>query len=336
MKKTITTHIARLISSLIFIFTILFFSCESFENSPFPDIKPERKAPLPDGGRSSAVSFVVDGKAYVALGRSNELKNNCFQYNPQTDNWKEMAPFPGIARVNASAATIDDEAFVGLGYNSDLGVYNYDAVLKDFWKYNPKTDSWTRLADFPAISTNKCICFTYDEKIYVGFGFSVNKFENDMWVYDPKTDTWTELPKKNVPSRSGGVSCVNSDYMYFGTGYNTRTLNDWWQYNPLSNDWKQLRDIPGTGRITAVAFSLDERIFVATGMLFRGNLTGGHVKDDILEYDTQKNVWYHRGTIPGGGRENAVSFVVDGKAYIGFGENENGVLNDLWVIGNIN
>ena len=42
--------------------------------------------------------------------------------------------------------------------------------------------------------------FTYDEKIYVGFGFSVNKFENDMWVYDPKTDTWTELPKKNVPS----------------------------------------------------------------------------------------------------------------------------------------
>lgn len=96
-----------------------------------------------------------------------------------------------------------------------------------------------------------------------------------------------------------------------------------------------MRSIPGRGRITAVAFSVDERIFVATGRLFKGDLTGGHLKNDVLEYDVTKNQWYYRGEIPGGGRENAVSFVVDGKVYIGLGENENGSLNDLWVMNDL-
>ena len=54
------------------------------------------------------------------------------------------------------------------------------------------------------------------------------------------------------------------------------------------------------------------------------------VKDDVVEYDAGKNVWYLRGVLPGGGRENAISFVINGKGYIGFGENDEGVLNDLW------
>jgi len=54
------------------------------------------------------------------------------------------------------------------------------------------------------------------------------------------------------------------------------------------------------------------------------------LKADLFEYDAMRNVWYERGTLPGGGRENAVAFVVGGKAYIGFGENDQGMLNDLW------
>lgn len=327
--------ISKLIAFLLCV-SLLSVSCDFFDDAPYPDVKFEQKSSFPDGGRSSAVSFVINDKAYVALGRSDVLKNDCFQYDPEKDKWKKVASFPGIPRVNASAATIGDEAYVGLGYNSDLGVYNKEAILRDFWKYNPKKDSWTRLADFPALSTNKCIAFTFDRKIYIGFGYSGDKFERDMWQYDPDLDAWTELPQKgSIPSRSGGVACTDSEYVYFGTGFNTHTLSDWWWYNPRTSDWKKLKNIPGTGRITAVAFSLKERIFVATGRYFKGTLTGGHLKSDLLEYDVQKNVWYHRGEMPSGGRENAVSFVVGGKAYIGLGENESGVLSDLWEINNL-
>lgn len=336
MKQSIFIHKSEILRSIFFIFIISFISCENFENSPYSDIKFEKIASMPDGGRSSAVSFVLDGKAYVALGRNSELLNSCYQYNPQNDKWKEVAPFPGKARVNSFAETIGNEAYVGLGYNSEIKVYNEGGTLRDLWKYNPKTNSWKQLADFPVESTNKCISFTYDNKIFIGFGFSVFGFEKDLWMYDPQTDIWIELSQETVSPRAGAVSCSNSEYMYFGTGYDTHSLNDWWQYNPQNNSWKKLKNIPGTGRITAVAFSLNERIFVATGMRFKGDLTGGHAKDDLLEYDAKKNAWYHRGTIPGGGRENAISFVIDGKAYVGLGENANGVLDDIWVIKDIN
>lgn len=322
-------------ASLLLVFATL-TACDSFDRSPYLKITFEKKAAMPSGGLSSAVSFVIKDKAYIALGRNNGLQNKCYQYNPETDSWSEVSPFPGTARVNASAATIGNVAFVGLGYNSNVGVYNENGILRDFWKYNPALDQWTRLADFPASSTNKCICFTFDDKIFVGFGFSGYKFEHDMWTYDPKADQWAELPKNRVPARSGAAACINSEFLFMGTGYDTHTLKDWWRYNPRNNKWVEMRSIPGTGRITAVAFSVNERIFVSTGRLFKGDLTGGHLKDDVLEYDIRQNTWYCRGEVPGGGRENAISFVVDGKVYIGLGENEDGVLNDLWLMNDFN
>lgn len=334
-KKTISLFFSKLVVFLLSV-SLVVISCNSFKDAPYPEVQFEQKSSFPDGGRSSAVSFVINDKAYVALGRNDVLKNDCYQYDPQLDKWKQVAAFPGIPRVNAVAATVDDEAYVGLGYNSDLGIYNADAILRDFWKYNPKIDAWTRLADFPASSTNKCIAFTFGQKIYVGFGFSGDKFERDIWQYNPESDTWTELPKNtSIPSRSGGVACAGFDYAYFGTGFNTHTLSDWWQFNSRTYDWKRLKNIPETGRTMAVAFSLEDRIFVGTGRFFQGTLTGGHLKEDLLEYDVQKNVWYHRGEMPNGGRENAVSFVVGGKAYIGLGENDSGTLDDLWVIHNL-
>ena len=36
------------------------------------------------------------------------------------------------------------------------------------------------------------------------------------------------------------------------------------------------------------------------------------------------------GLSPNGNRENAISFVINDRAYIGFGENDHTVLNDLW------
>ena len=69
---------------------------------------------------------------------------------------------------------------------------------------------------------------------------------------------------------------------------------------------------------------------IATATSFSGDLSGGHVKSDILEYDAERNVWYERGSIPNGKRENAIAFVLKGKGYIGFGENDTAVLNDMW------
>ena len=41
--------------------------------------------------------------------------------------------------------------------------------------------------------------------------------------------------------------------------------------------------------------------------------------------------WLLRGRLPRGGRENMVAFSIDGRGYIGLGEDANGtILNDLY------
>lgn len=49
-----------------------------------------------------------------------------------------------------------------------------------------------------------------------------------------------------------------------------------------------------------------------------------------MEYDAISDKWSKVGYFPGGGRENAINFVLSNKVYMGFGENESEVLDDLW------
>ncbi|MHB9140624.1 MAG: Kelch repeat-containing protein, partial [Paludibacter sp.] len=103
-----------------------------------------------------------------------------------------------------------------------------------------------------------------------------------------------------------------------------------WEYFPMNDTWTQRKSMPGNGRENAVSLTINDRIFIFSGRHFGGNLTGGEVKSDILEYDVARNIWYERGNLPASGRENALAFTLNGKGYIGFGENDTEVLNDFW------
>jgi len=139
------------------LFSILFLSailaaCNDAVDSPYPAVSFDPKSTMSSTGRSSAVSFVIADKAYVALGRSGTRSaalNDCWEYNPVTDSWREMEPFPGKKRVNAIAEVVAGKAYVGLGFDLDYGFYRDEAFLKDFWSFDPASNSWTQKADFP-------------------------------------------------------------------------------------------------------------------------------------------------------------------------------------------
>jgi len=310
---------------------LLTWSCNELSNSPYPTISFVKRSTIPGNGRSSAVAFSMNGKGYIGLGRDslkNQL-NDCWEYNPVNDSWSVKTPFPGIGRVKAMAATVNGKAYVGLGFNISLGVNNSDACLKDFFMFDPVSDSWTKKADFPSNYTDACVSFVYKNIIYVGSGFNGDIFGSEFWKYIPDQDKWIRLNNFPGAERAAAVICSNEDHIYFGTGYRALNENDWWEYFPDSDSWKLIDHIPDNGRENAVALSINNRFFISTGRQFGGNLTGGHVKSDILEYDTIRKVWYKRGDIPVA-RENAVAFTINGIGYIGFGENDTKVLNDFW------
>ena len=326
------------ISQIQLLITILIItvSCKEVVVSPYPDIIFEARSELPTGGRSTAVAFVINQRAYVALGRDfvNRPFNDCWEYNPETDSWSQKANFPGVGRVNAIAEVINGKAYVGLGFDPTKDAYKDSSILNYFWCYNPIDDSWQKKADFPKNSdgtppsVNSCFSFSIDSCIYVGANFNGFKFDTEFWKYDTRNDSWQQIG--NLPSRStGAVSCTDGKRYFSGTGYQTVNDNCWWEYFPASDTWLKRKEMPDNGRLNAVSLSVENRFFVATGIHFGGTLTGGHLKSDIMEYNALKDVWYKRGELAGA-RENAVCFVIGNKAYIGFGENETSVYNDLW------
>ncbi len=327
----IFNFLRKAISVLIYI--IFIYSCNSPANSPYPSISFKKTNSIPGNGRSSAVAFVINGNGYVALGRDslNVAKSDCWEYNPVEDKWNEKTSFPGIARVKAVAVVVSGKAYVGLGFNPDYRVYSDTiAYLRDFWMYDPIADNWTKRADFPSGECDACVSFQFGNAIYVGSGFTGYGFGQEFWKYNPDTNSWIQLHEFPGAARSGAVLCTNGEHVYFGTGYNTYNDNDWWEYFPANDTWKALKSIPDNGRENGVSFSINNRYFVSTGRQFGGNLTGGHVKSDVMEYDAVRNVWYNRGSIPDSGRENAIAFVINGKGYVGLGENDSRVLNDIW------
>lgn len=319
---------------LLLLIGAAFAGCNDDPEGIYGTITPGQVSSMPGTGRASAVAFAINGKGYVVTGRNRNSKdsiNTLWEYDPFLDTWNAKAAFPGLARVKAVAQVVNGKAYVGLGFSVGY-VYNSSNYLTDFWCYDPATDSWERMAGFPGSDTNGCFSFVMNNRIYVGSGFERGKIQNYFWCYYPDDNRWVSLNSLGGGNRFGSVGCSDGERAYYGSGFNGVNLNDWWEYNVVKDTWRERRSIPGK-RVQGLALSVGNRFFVSTGRYFNGKynlINPGKLYDDILEYEPARNRWHHRGEIPGGPRENAVSFVIGNKTYIGFGENDEGVLNDLW------
>lgn len=333
MKIKLKYHLVQ----LFFIFT--FISCIDFVESPYPVLNVKQIQIIPGLARATASSFVINDKAYITLGRSGGKDSNglkdCWQFDIINSVWIRKSDFPGEARVGAIAEVVNGKAYVGFGFNSGKWVYGTEAtIFSDLWMYNPENDTWLKETNFPNKTNNpplnSCSSFAYKKWIYI-FALSAQTYQSkEVWRYDTEEHTWEQVSDFPCAARTAAVSCTDGEHFYFGLGYNGYNLNDWWEYFPDADKWKERSSMPGPGRINAVAFSVNHRFFVSTGRFMGGSLTTNQFFNDILEYDAQKNVWYKRGTIPTIGRENAIAFVLQNKAFVGFGDTDEIRFNDLW------
>jgi len=292
-----------------------------------------QKTTLPGEGRACAVAFAINDKGYVALGRNNAGSlNDCWQYNPATDSWSKKSNFPGTGRVKAIAAVVNGCAYVGLGYCQEIGGTSVSAAyLSDFWMYDPIADQWTRKAEFPIKYTNGCVCYVYNNEIYVGNGYDGTTSSNQFWKYNPTQDKWFSLNQFPGTKRQIAVGSTGTSHFYFGTGFAGYSFNDWWEYFPSTDNWQKRESLPGHGRQNALAFAVGDRYFVATGRYWKGSTEANqYLRADVKEYDPNRNRWIDRGEISNGKRENGIAFTVDGIVYLGLGEDDKGLVNNFW------
>lgn len=287
-----------------------------------------RSTVFPEDPRNGAASFVLGGQGYVVGGyhqHNHTTFDDAWSFNGT--QWTARPDFPD-KRYNAVGFAVNGKGYVGTGYDRDNG----DA-LNTFYSYDPNTNDWTAIADFPGEARFGAVAFTLGNYAYVGLGETpTNKTFSDFYRYNPSNDTWTSVPTPFSYKKSYAFTFVIGDKAYVGGGLSNNQLpEDFYSFDgttwtPLRNLNRQDNDHTyDVRRHSTGAFSVGNYGYVVSG---RG-LTG--VIANVWKYDPASDTWtgQHQ-ALQGTAREKGVAFALDGKGYITTGSNGSVYLDDNW------
>jgi len=326
-KYTIKTGICLLLTAL---FTT---ACEQDVPLELLQLSPCTSHPAPV---AAASVFAFDNEAYIFAGRTAEgnYTNNLWKYTPDEDKWTLLNTPDNVApRVSAAACVVGDDVYLGLGYKGPL--HQEKGYLRDFWKFSPKTQQWTRLADFPANTTVKNCLFVEDGAIYALYGF-YREFTQDVYRYDIDKDVWQKVPvrvlgdrKEMIPRAMDIVGTTCQGKHFFGTGFNHTSLTFWAEWNVKQGEFVPRNKILGSGRNAAACCATNDYIYLAGGRHYGDTLTTGFFYNTMQKYSPIDNQWQYVGSLPYQA-ENLLMVTLDERIYVGLGETPEGQIRNNW------
>ncbi len=233
---------------------------------------------------------------------------------PVFSQWTQRQNLGGMPRSFATGFTVNNTIYLMCGYDGSL-LYN------DVWAYDPATDSWTRKGDFPGGFRSAATAFTIGSKAYFGTGNDGNVYLNDFWEYEPVTDTWTQ--KANFPGyeREEAVGFGIGNKGYLGTGQTfvvgpnsswTTTYNDFYEYDPINDNWTQKDSFPGAPRAYASGAVIGNKGYLGLG----GNDDQSASYTDFYEYDPLTDNWTTIASMGGSGRADAGIVASENTMYV--------------------
>ncbi|MEQ1745514.1 MAG: hypothetical protein ABMA02_08815 [Saprospiraceae bacterium] len=274
-----------------------------------------RKADFSGQPRYNAVSFSINGKAYVGLGSSTTEGTQPYmdfrEYNPATNTWTKKADCACGSLTGATAFSVGGKGYLA-GGNSH----------RKLFEYNPATNTWAEKALMPNVPQGGrlSVGFAINGKGYV----VETALTKQVFEYNPATNTWVVKPNQFPGTgRHSATGMAIGNKGYLGTGveddFNPDPLNDWWEYNPATDTWTQKADYGGGKIGGAMSFSVNGKGYVVMGKSKEQNNSDGH-KNETWEYNPATNMWIKKATAPGDYRKNGIGLSIGTKGYIGLGE----------------
>ena len=170
------------------------------------------------------------------------------------------------------------------------------------------------------------VTFNIEGTEYIGLGWN-NMVGNNLHFskYSPNSHEW-EILESEFPGkpRFGAVAFVIGEKAYVGLGYmlnheEQEVYDDFFVYDALTHKWEKLPfQFPGKARRGAVAFSIEGKGYIGTGIVKPGAPGEGDYLSDFYEFDPQRG-WKQISNISYP-RYGATAFVADGCGYVCFGK----------------
>ncbi|MBV9483647.1 MAG: hypothetical protein JO249_23275 [Acidobacteria bacterium] len=188
---------------------------------------------------------------------------------------------------------------------------------------------WLKLAPFPQ-PAEEISGTAAAGKMYVFAGLApLWKPVGMVYEYDPASDHWTKKKPMALPSHHVAFANYQEKIYAFGGFVLPETgppawvpINNAWEYDPASDDWKALAAMPSK-RGSALAAAVNDKIYIIGGAttIPGSNQTAVHPARPqmslatVEEYDPATNTWRQRSPMPTA-RNHAAIGVVNGKIYV--------------------
>lgn len=176
---------------------------------------------FPGNRRDYSAHFSLGTDIYIGMGTDIPSIGSpdyvdFYKFNVLTDEWSQISDIPldifgGQRRMGINSFVINNVAYL-VGGASNTGDF-------DAWSYEPNTDTWDQIADFP-LTINESAAFPLNGQGFVTGGGSIGGSRRDRsWVYSPSTDSWEESDSI-IEARGWHFSFVLNGRAYIGGGDN--------------------------------------------------------------------------------------------------------------------
>ena len=248
-----------------------------------------QKADFVGTARAFASGFSIDSIGYVGCGDDNNIGTfrgckDFYKYNPVSNQWTKRADFGGVPRRGAVGFSIGTKGYIGTGRIDNRTLPDFPFKFKDFWEYDPVTDTWTQKTDVGGNLRAFAVGFNIGNKGYVGTGHDYSGYLKDFWEYDPATGIWTKLKDFSGAIRYGatGFGIGTLGYVGFGDVGSSHYAFDFWEFDPDFIDanpamprgrWTQKANCGETERTLAPCFVIGDKGYIGTGQTISGSVT---------------------------------------------------------------
>lgn len=235
--------------------------------------------------RIGGAAAAVGGKIYLIGGFDHETHiggrgpalSTVDVYDTRTNTWHAAAEIP-IPRIASQTVVFSTEIYVfgGYDYKGPWGVKRYHKTVE---AYDTQTDTWVKKQDMPT-RRMPFAAAVVDGKIYLIGGtrievkngvFGGKAITDLVEVYDPLTDRWEK--RADMPTARSADDAVVVDSKIYVLGGQTRFDGDLAgrfvtrieAYNPKTDQWHQLRDMP-MFKFGFSTVAVDNEIYMVNGM----------------------------------------------------------------------
>ncbi len=286
-------------------------------------------ADFPGTERDDGVVFVINNKAYCLTGLDVgfQCTGNGFVFDGSTETWSGTLTLPnGNERQYATGFSYNNYGYILGGINCS------NMCLNDFWKYEPISDIWTVLPNFPGTPRQGMCHFIIQDKVYIiGGKLADGTILKDVWEYNFTSANWTQ--KNDLPVngiwRGSGFAINTNGYMCYGINNNQSYNHFMYIYNYITDSWTK---IPG--------LTLPDKKYIGTAVsgngayLYGGQDSTGTITNSLLIFDSSDNSLLTKAGIPTFGRKGGMAFIINNSFYFTTGVTNTARVKETWKAAN--